>query len=75
MKAPRADLDELRTIIINCITGAVAFGLAANVLNNREIEPHRWVHAKPAPFVEIIVPARNEAANILPLLATLLRQD
>jgi chlorobactene glucosyltransferase len=66
-------MDDLRTLIINGITGAVAMGLAANVLTNREIEPRRWSGA--APFVEIIVPARNEAGNIRPLLATLLRQE
>lgn len=75
MNAARLDLEELRTLIINCITGAVALGLAANVLRNREVELRPWTQTEPAPFVDIIVPARNEEANILPLLASLLRQE
>ncbi|HYP19041.1 MAG TPA: glycosyltransferase [Chloroflexia bacterium] len=75
MNAARLDLEELRTLIINCITGAVALGLAANVLRNREVELRPWAQTEPAPFVDIIVPARNEEANILPLLASLLRQE
>lgn len=75
MKIPWPDADELRTLITNGITGAVALGLTANILTNRETALRRPTEGGPAPFVEIIVPARNEAANILPLLATLLRQE
>jgi chlorobactene glucosyltransferase len=75
MKMARLDLDELRTLIVNGITGMVAFGLAVTVLKNREIEPRPWPANAPAPFIETIIPARNEAANVQPLLATLLRQE
>ncbi|MDQ3928292.1 MAG: glycosyltransferase, partial [Chloroflexota bacterium] len=75
MKRQRLELYELRTFIINGITASVSFALAANVLKNREIAPRPWQPGSLAPRVEIIVPARNEEANILPLLRTLLRQE
>ena len=75
MKTAWLDLEELRTLVINGITAAVSLALAANVLRNREIEARLWPHAATAPFIEIVVPARNEEANILPLLRTLLRQE
>jgi chlorobactene glucosyltransferase len=75
MKSAYFDLEEWRTLIINGITGAVALSLAANVLRNREVEPRPWTRTETAPFVEIVVPARNEEANILPLLTSLLRQQ
>ncbi|MDQ3705317.1 MAG: glycosyltransferase [Chloroflexota bacterium] len=74
MKTKGLQLDELRALIINGITASVALGLTANVLRNREIEPRPWQEGTPAPLIEIIVPARNEEANIRPLLQTLLRQ-
>jgi hypothetical protein len=39
MKMVWLDLDELRTLIVNGITGTVAFGLAVNVLRKPAIEP------------------------------------
>jgi chlorobactene glucosyltransferase len=70
----RLDIHLVRTLIINAVTGGVAFGLALNRRNNREIEPQPWPSDRPAPFVEIIIPARNEERNIGPLLASLLAQ-
>jgi chlorobactene glucosyltransferase len=70
----KLDIHLLRTLIINAVTGGVAIGLALNRRNNREIEPRSWPQERPAPFVEIIIPARNEERNISPLLASLLAQ-
>ncbi|MEA2575568.1 MAG: hypothetical protein QOH93_2866 [Chloroflexia bacterium] len=75
MKYARLQLYELRTLVINGITAGVAYGLASNVLKNRNIKARPWPDDSLAPHVEIIVPARNEEANILPLMSTLLRQD
>ncbi|HEX8600221.1 MAG TPA: glycosyltransferase [Chloroflexia bacterium] len=75
MNRERIRLDELRALIINGITASVALALTANVLRNREIEPRPWKEGTTAPLIEIIVPARNEEANILRLLHTLLRQE
>ncbi|MDQ5823501.1 MAG: glycosyltransferase [Chloroflexota bacterium] len=75
MKTKRLQLHELRALIINGITASVAVGLSANVLRNREIEPRPWKDGTAAPLIEVLVPARNEEANILQLLQTLLRQD
>ena len=60
---------------MNGITAAVAVGLVSNLRKNREIEPLPWPGAARAPFVEVIIPARNEEGNISPLLATLTWQD
>lgn len=68
-------LHELRTLIVNGITAAVAFGLLANLRRNREIEPQSWPGGVEAPLVEIIIPARNEESNIAPLLASLAGQE
>ncbi len=68
----------LRTLIINTISAAVALGLAANRRKNRDIEPRPWPAGAEAgaqaPFVQIIIPARNEERNIADILDTLSRQ-
>jgi hypothetical protein len=48
------------------VKGAVASGLVADVLKNPNIEPRPQLKAGPSPFIEFIVPAHNEAANIQP---------
>ncbi|HUP27484.1 MAG TPA: glycosyltransferase, partial [Chloroflexia bacterium] len=65
----------LRTLIINSVTAAVGLGLLANRRRNPEIVPTPSTDLAECPTVAIIVPARNEEANIAPLLATLLGQD
>jgi len=70
----KLDIHLLRTLIINAVTGGVALGLALNRRNNREIEPQPWPPNSTAPFVEIIIPARNEERNVGPLLTSLLVQ-
>jgi chlorobactene glucosyltransferase len=68
------DIHLLRTLIINAVTLGVAAGLALNRRNNPDISVSRWAGDKDAPFVSIIIPARNEARNIGPLLNSLLAQ-
>ena len=57
------------------VTGAVASSLVADVLKDSEIEPRPWLKAGPSPFIDFIVLARNEAANIQPLPATPLDKE
>ncbi|HYP40412.1 MAG TPA: glycosyltransferase [Chloroflexia bacterium] len=71
---PKIDIHLLRTLIVNVITLGVAAGLALNRRNNSDISVSRWTGGEDAPFVSIIIPARNEARNITPLLKSLLAQ-
>ncbi len=72
---PGIDIHLLRTLIVNAITFSVAAGLAFNRRNNPDISVSRWTGAEEdAPFVSIIIPTRNEARNIGPLLRSLLTQ-
>ena len=68
------DIHLLRSIIINSITAGVALGLALNRRRNPELQPVPWPANRDAPFIEIIIPARDEERNIEPLLNTLARQ-
>jgi chlorobactene glucosyltransferase len=52
----------------------VAAGLALNRARNPELQPEAWPASATAPFVEIIIPARDEERNIVPLLQTLVAQ-
>lgn len=70
----KMNIHLLRTLIINAITGGVAIGLALNRRNNHEVEARAWPQDTTAPFVEIIIPVRNEERNIAPLLHTLFAQ-
>jgi chlorobactene glucosyltransferase len=69
------DLHLLRTFIINGVNGGVALGLILNRRRNPELRPTPWPAGRQAPFVEIIIPARNEERNIGPLLESLLAQS
>jgi chlorobactene glucosyltransferase len=53
----------------------VALGLARNLGRAREIAPVPWPADQPAPEVAIIVPLRDERANVDPLLASLTQQQ
>lgn len=66
-----------QTIITNLITAAVGAGLALNRRRNREIEPRAWPTGSggEAPYIQVIIPARNEESNIGPLLSTLMGQS
>ncbi|MGA7729812.1 MAG: glycosyltransferase [Chloroflexia bacterium] len=68
------DIHLLRTAIINSITSAVALGLFLNRRRNPELGPVAWPIGREAPLVEIIIPARDEERNIVPLLETLAGQ-
>lgn len=70
-----SNIHALRTFIINIITAGVALGLALNRRNNRDIPPGPWPKKSLAPYVQVIIPARNEERNIGPLLDTLLAQS
>lgn len=74
MKRFSIGIHPLRTGIVNAITASVALGLAANRRNNMELQPEPWPQDQAAPFVEIIIPARNEERNIRLLLTSLLVQ-
>lgn len=70
-----SNIHLLRTFIINAITAGVALGLALNRRNNPEIERRQWPQGRPAPYMEIIAPVRNEERNISALLGSLLTQS
>ncbi len=70
----RFNIHALRTLIINVITASVALGFAANRRRNRDLEVRLWPSGREAPFVQIIIPARDEERNIAALLETLLAQ-
>jgi hypothetical protein len=63
------------TLITNAVTGGLAVGLARNFRAGWEVRPAPWPADQPAPFVSVIAPLRDEAANIDPLLTTLTRQQ
>ena len=62
------------TLIVNAVTAGLAVGLARNFRAGWTVRPAPWPVDQPAPFVAIIAPLRDEAANVDPLLATLTRQ-
>ncbi len=62
------------TLIINGVTAGVALGLIQNVRAGPRLGPEPWPDGTLAPFVTIIVPLRDEAANVDPLLQTLTQQ-
>lgn len=70
-----ATIHIIRTAIINGVTLAVGAGLWLNGRNNREIELRTWPEKQSAPYVQVIVPVRNEAHNLPDLLQTLLAQQ
>ncbi len=69
------DIHLLRTFIINGVNAGVALGLILNGRRNPELQPTPWPSDRQAPYVEIIIPARNEERNIAPLLESLLLQS
>ncbi|MEP6775522.1 MAG: glycosyltransferase [Chloroflexota bacterium] len=71
---PRLDVLPVRTVVINLITAGVGLGLLANRRRNSPIPLREWPDGRVAPFVEIIIPARDEERNIGPLLDTLVQQ-
>jgi chlorobactene glucosyltransferase len=71
---PRLNILLLRTVVINVITAGVATGLVLNRRRNPAIPLREWPAGRSAPFVEIIIPARDEQRNIGPLLDTLVKQ-
>lgn len=64
----------VRTVFINLIMARVALGLMLNRRRNRDVPLRAWPTARPAPFVDIIIPARNEERNIGPLVESLMQQ-
>ncbi len=71
---PIVDILPVRTVVINLITAGVALGLFLNRRRNSKILLREWPAGKVAPFIEIIIPARDEECNIGPLLETLSTQ-
>ncbi|MEO5953924.1 MAG: glycosyltransferase family 2 protein [Chloroflexia bacterium] len=70
----RPDIHLLRSAIITSITTSVGMGLFLNRKRNPELVPTAWPADRSAPFVEIIIPARDEEQNIEPLLESLITQ-
>lgn len=71
----RPDIHLLRSAIITSITTSVGLGLFLNRKRNPEIQPCPWPLDKIAPFVEVIIPARDEEDNVGPLLESLAGQE
>lgn len=71
---PKLDILPLRTVVINLITAGIALGLALNRRRNRAVPLREWPVGKAAPFVEIIIPVRDEERNIGLLLDSLVKQ-
>ncbi|HET9495421.1 MAG TPA: glycosyltransferase family 2 protein [Chloroflexia bacterium] len=69
------NVHPLRTVLINTITIAVASGLLANRRRHPPLAPAPWPRDRLAPYVEIIVPARDEERNISLVLDTLTDQS
>lgn len=69
------NIHTLRTFIINAITAGVATGLALNRRGNKDVERRKWPEGELAPFVQVIIPVRNEEGNIGPLLYSLVAQS
>jgi chlorobactene glucosyltransferase len=70
----KPDIHLLRSAIITSITTSVALGLFLNRKRNPDLVPTPWTDEVDAPLVEIIIPARDEENNIVPLLESLVRQ-
>ena len=68
------DVHLLRTLIVNIITLSVAVALRRNRRNNPEIPTRGWPAGSEAPYVQVIVPARNEERHVRDLLLGLLAQ-
>jgi chlorobactene glucosyltransferase len=66
-------------LLFSCAWFAIMAWLIARALNQRRLLPHLDASSPPsterAPHVVVIVPARDEEANIGPCLQSLLRQD
>lgn len=71
---PFSNFHTWRTIIVNLVTSVVATGLALNRQKNKDVPARKWLPGRTAPYVNVIVPVRDEEANIVPLLTTLLNQ-
>jgi chlorobactene glucosyltransferase len=63
----------LRSAILNSVTFAVALGYGLNMLRNKEIEPCAWP-SEEAPGIAVVLPCRDEATNIRPLLESIRAQ-
>src|SRR5690349_14460626 len=72
---PRFSIHTLRTFIINIITLSVFIAFRRNRRRNPDIPAGPWPAGADAPFVQIIVPARNEANTMPGLLTSLLAQS
>jgi chlorobactene glucosyltransferase len=69
------DIHLLRSAIITSITTSVALGLFLNRKRNPDLVPTPWPDAIYAPFIDIIIPSRDEENNIVPLLESLVTQE
>ncbi|HET7079990.1 MAG TPA: glycosyltransferase [Chloroflexia bacterium] len=66
---------ELRyTLIISAVTVGVAVGLWRNARPDQQVPPQSWPSGAPAPRLSVIVPLRNEAANVAGCIGGLLAQ-
>ncbi|HMA34202.1 MAG TPA: glycosyltransferase [Chloroflexia bacterium] len=63
------------TIILSGVTASVALALLRNARAGQEVLARPWPAGVPAPFVSVIVPLRNEAANVAGCIGGLLAQQ
>jgi chlorobactene glucosyltransferase len=70
----RFNIHSLRTVIIDAVTLAVGASLAANRRRNPALAVAAWTEGVRAPYIEVIVPARNEERNMPRVLNSLTAQ-
>jgi chlorobactene glucosyltransferase len=71
---PLGDAEARYTLIISAVTAGVAVGLWRNARPDQQVPPLSWPPGTPAPRLSVIVPLRNEAANIAGCIGDLLAQ-
>jgi chlorobactene glucosyltransferase len=71
---PLGDAETRYTCIISAVTAGVAVGLWRNARPEQAVPPRSWPPGTPAPRLSVIVPLRNEAANVAGCVGGLLAQ-
>ena len=71
---PIADADIRTTIVVSGVTVGVTLGLLRNASGAQQVRPRPWPAGRDAPFVSIVVPMRDEAANVADCIGGLLAQ-
>jgi chlorobactene glucosyltransferase len=72
---PLGDAEARYTLIISAVTAGVALGLWRNARPEQGVPPLAWSPDTPAPRLSVIVPLRNEVANVAGCIGGLLAQS